>query len=488
MLKKVGVIIIFFALAACTTAGSPGDRISLVESANIATDNFGQATNFRVGMLLPLTGPASKQGQGLRNAALMALEDVKNPNMLLQFYDTRSSANGAKAAVESAIRQNTQLIIGPLTGDEVKSISERVIKKRIPVVTFSTNTDALRPGIFSLGLLVNEQVDRIMTYAVDRGRTKFALLVPDNGTGISVARAAIISAQKNEAAITGIAFYPPDTSDFSEALKGLTDYDKRSERVNKIRNNLMAKASAGNDAAAKILARLKKIDTLGDVDFDAIIIPEHGTKLKSAAAMLGYYDVTSPKVKILGTSIWENSSLNNESNIIGSWYPVLSRKHNAYFINKYTKIFGEAPNSIYAFGYDAVALASALTNTNRSDLELSITSPDGYIGINGAFKVFANGTNKHSLDILEVKRDGDAVVNPADKSFSMSRGYNLREIIIDEDYQAPKIFGKDKALAQSLIYGGQLPRYEMTTYYDPEAGTEEEIVRDALAKHKIVIP
>lgn len=490
VLKKISALLIVFALASCTTAGkSKDDNFTIIGSSTIADEKFGEATNFKVGMLLPLSGPAAKQGQGLRNAALMALEDVKNDKMMLQFYDTRSSASGARAAVENAINQKSQLIIGPLTAEEVRAISDKATKKDIPIVTFSTNNDVLKPGVYSLGLLVGEQVDRIMSYAASKKRERFALLVPDNNTGISVAKAAIISAQKNDVIITGIAFYPPDTSDFSGVLKGLTNYDKRTERVKLIRSTLSDKANKGNVTAAKVLGRLKQIDTLGDVDFDAIIISEHGTKLKSAIAMLGYYDVTSPKVKILGTSAWENSHLNGEGNTIGSWYPALSRKHNEYFINKYSKIFGENPNSIFAFGYDAVALASAIANDKKYDnLRDAITNPDGYIGINGAFKIFENGYNQHSLDVLEVRRDGDVVIEAAKKGFSLMGSLDLKDIVVDRDYIAPKIYGKDKALAQSLIYGEHLPDYEMPTYQSFENETEEEIVRKALAKHRIVIP
>lgn len=86
---------------------------------------------------------------------------------------------------------------------------------------------------------------------------------------------------------------------------------------------------------------------MGDPGFDAVLIPEYGSKLKSIISMFGYYDVYAPEVKFLGTSIWESSSLNKESMIINSWYPTLSRYQSAYFSNKYSNLFGERPNSLY---------------------------------------------------------------------------------------------------------------------------------------------
>lgn len=71
----------------------------------------------------------------------------------------------------------------------------------------------------------------------------------------------------------------------------MTDYPARVARLQKIRTNLAAKSARGDVNAAKVLKRLEPLDTLGDVDFDAVIIPEYGPRLKSAASMFGYYDV-----------------------------------------------------------------------------------------------------------------------------------------------------------------------------------------------------
>ena len=197
---------------------------------------------------------------------------------------------------------------------------------------------------------------------------------------------------------------------------------------------------------------------MGDPGFDAVLIPEYGSKLKSIISMFGYYDVYAPEVKFLGTSIWESSRLNKESMIINSWYPTLSRYQSAYFSNKYSKLYGERPNSLYSFAYDAVALSSALSKSqNSDDINYAITNPDGYIGINGAFRLFANGSNQHSLDIMEIRANGDAVVDSAPKRFSGddSHYYN-REQFGSYQLSRPQIFGKSSEAAAEQIFGEQI--------------------------------
>lgn len=488
MFKKYFILFLMLALTGCGSSRISARGGYDDSNTDFSEVNFGGKNDFRLGVLLPLSGEAAKHGEGLKNATLLALEDVRNPNLILQFYDTQSSSSGARVAVENALNQGAELIIGPLMSSEVRAISNQTIAQNVPVIAFTTSSDVLQNSVYTLGLLIDEQVDRIMTFAAQKGRQRFALLLPDNSTGISVAKAAVASAQKNGVRIVRIAFYQPNTTDFSDVLKKMTDYPARVARLEKIRANLNAKANRGDANAAKVLKRLAPLDTLGDVDFDAVLIPEHGPKLKSATSMFGYYDVFSPKVKFLGTSIWENTNLSKETTMYGSWYPSLSRSHSAYFSNKYSDLFGERPNSLYSFAYDGIALASALSKQSSSDLNKSITDKDGYIGINGVFRLFPNGSNEHSLDIVEVRSSGDTVVDAAPKKFVTDPAEKTNSAInIDSLYKAPLIFGKDKILAQTLIYGRQLnPENQPESYISYEQ--EQEITRDALSKINIRVP
>ena len=339
MLKKFSSLFLALALAGCSTSSNV-DHLGGADasSTDFSEINLTEKTSFRVGVLLPLTGDAARYGNGLKNATMLALDDVKNPNLILQYYDTKSSAEGARTAVQNALNQNVQMIIGPLKSSSVRAISDETTRKNIPVIAFSTTEDVLQPSVYTLGLLVDEQVSRIISYAVKQGRSRLALLVPDNATGIAVAKAAVKAAKKNSIVVSRIAFYPPNTSDFSNILREMTDYNTRYARMEKLKASLKAKADAGDAESAKALKRVSTHDTLGEIDFDMVLIPEKGAQLKSAVAMFGYYDVFAPDVKFLGTSLWENSKLNNESTLIGSWYPAISRSHSNYFVNKYAYV------------------------------------------------------------------------------------------------------------------------------------------------------
>ena len=441
--------------------GAEGYNTDIVEI------NISGADSFRVGMLLPLTGADSRYGQGLKNASMIALNDINNPNLVLQYYDTKSTPAGARIAIENAINQRSDLIIGPLKSTEVQAISSETIYQGVPVIAFSTAQEVLQPTVYTLGLLVEEQVDRIITYAAEKGRKRFALLLPDNNTGGAVARAAVKSAQKNNVDLTTIGFYQPGTSDFSEIAKEMSNYERRHAKVTQIKNHLQAAASKGDEQAQRALKKLETSEGLGDVGFDALIIPESGSKLTAAIAMFAYYDAMYPQVQFLGTSIWEGSKLNNEATFYKSLYPSIKQQNAMSFANQYYITFGDKPSSLYTLGYDAVSVANTLSQMNKDHINENITAEEGFETINGRIRFFNDGTNQHALDIVEVQAKGNEVVDSGSRYFE-NLPQSIPVVTIDETYQVPQIYGKDSSLAQILIYGKVLTAedYEETSISD----------------------
>ena len=157
-------------------------------------------------------------------------------------------------------------------------------------------------------------------------------------------------------------------------------------------------------------------DTDRGVDFDAVLLPESGARLKSAVAMFGYYDVFAPEVKFLGTSVWENTRLNKGKHIERQLVSGPFAQSQRLFQQKYHALFNEYPQSLYAFAYDAVALSAALARNKPANIDAAITTEDGFVGISGVFRILPNGKNEHSLDIIEISPSGDTVVDFAPKS------------------------------------------------------------------------
>ena len=453
MLKKICFVLVGLFLASCSSNSVKDEGWSNSFSSDVEEINISTNDSFRVGMLLPLSGSDAKYGTGLKYASMLALQDINNPNLVLQYYDTQSSISGARVAIENAINQQSDLIIGPLKSTEVQAISNETIYQGVPVIAFSTAQEVLQPTVYTLGLMLEEQVDRIMTYAAqNKGRKRFALLLPDNSTGGAVAKAAVKSAQKNGVEVKVVGFYAPGTSDFSEIVKLMTNYEKRHARVVNIKNKLENLAANGDEKAEKALKKIATREGLGDVGFDAIIIPETGAKLTSAISMFAYFDAGYPDVQFLGTSIWNLARLNNEVVIAKSLYPAVTKPVNNQFANQYYMTFGEKPSSLYTLAYDAINIANQLADDSDENINERITSINGFDGLNGKVRFFKNGANQHSLDVIEIVPSGNIVVDSGDVQFE-TINEPLSMVDIADNYCMPKFYGKDETLAQIVVYG-----------------------------------
>ena len=198
--------------------------------------------------------------------------------------------------------------------------------------------------------------------------------MPDNSTGGAVAKAAVKSAQKNGVEVKVIGFYTPGSSDFSEIVKQMTNYEKRHARVVNIKNKLEALIANGDEKAEKALKKISTREGLGDVGFDAVIIPETGAKLTSAISMFAYYDAGYPDVQFLGTSLWDLARLNNEAVIVKSLYPTVTKPADNGFANQYYQTFGEKPSSLYTLAYDAINIANQLAEDTGENINEKITT------------------------------------------------------------------------------------------------------------------
>ena len=422
MFKKISFAILILILASCGRMGRETQPTMYTtpsqmpySAKDFEYEGF-EKDSFKVAMILPLSGKASTYGKGMQNAAMMALEDTHNPKLQVRFYDTKSSSQGASEAFSEAMRSGVELVLGPLMLEEVSAVSPMVHSSNIPLISFSASPQVLGGGVYTLGLLLDEQINRIISYAAQKGRRKIAVMVPDTDAGLNIAKSAFNAAGANGAEVTKIGFFEPSTLEFSELVQQM----------------------------------------IGTKNFDTLLIVETGNRLKAIAGTFGYYDVASPDVLFIGTSVWENTNLTKETTLFKAVYPAIARVHQDYFNKKYQDLFGERPNPLYTYAYDGVALASALSTQSGRNLHQTIENEDGYIGINGAFRLFSDGTNEHSLDVMEILPTGLKAVDEAPNKFG------ARHVKSDGvSTSRPEIYGKDA----DLVYQKLWPTPQSTSYF-----------------------
>jgi len=163
-----------------------------------------------------------------------------------------------------------------------------------------------------------------------------------------------------------------------------------------------------HDAIEETISEFEQRETLGKVDFDAVLIPIGGRPLLVIAPMFEYFNASQPDVWLLGTDIWEGTARTVTKDLVGSRFVTTTSAEWSRFEARFREMFGRQPASITIAAYDALSVAIAeKAETGRSTLDpIFLTRPQGFHGVNGKFQFLASGTNERTLGILELKAGG----------------------------------------------------------------------------------
>jgi hypothetical protein len=372
-------------LAGCNSSGIelPGAGIATPVASPSATgaptvgETLGSGP-VRVGMILPLTqnGAPSPVGVSMRNAAQLAIDDFGAPFITLMIQDDRSTPDSARQAAQSELGAGAQLILGPVFANAVRSAAEATRAAGRPMIAFSTDVGAAAPGVYLLSFLIEGYVDRIVQYAVSKGKRSFAVLAPQSDYGnIAVARFQQTAARLN-AQVVVIARYP-----------------------------------AGQPASAA-----QEVAAVGN-QIDVLFIPEQAEGMPAVAAALGSSNV---KTQYIGTGVWNEARVLRLPQLQGAWFSAPDNSGFNALAQRYKAKFYSEPTRLATLAYDAVTLAAALARGGAADpySGKALTSVSGFTGADGVFRFRADGTNERGLAVMEINGGAATVISPAPRSFA----------------------------------------------------------------------
>ncbi len=387
----------------------------------------------RIAILLPLTGTEAETGQSLLNAATMALFDAYDPRLTLLPFDTRADGMTTEAAAKQALDAGVDIVLGPLLAGNVQIAGEIFGPVGIPVIGFSNDSRVAAPGRYIMGFLPEQEVQRVVDYAVTQGHTSFSALIPEGRYGERVRAAFGDAVSFDRAAVVALESYPPDPDAVFEPVKELANYDQRRKNL---RDEISTLRALRDDVTDEIADRLAKAEELEPVGFDAVLLPEGGALLRTLGPLLPFYEVDLDQVQLLGTGLWNDPSLMDEPPLHGGWFAAPEPTRPEAFMTRYEEMFGSRPPRIATIAYDAMSLVAALSRDTLEEgegrfSETRLTNPTGFLGVDGLFRLNEDGLNERALAILEVSRRAFRVVDLAPKAFP-SFGYQLRQSVSRE--------------------------------------------------------
>ena len=290
----------------------------------------------------------------------------------------------------------------------------------VNAIAFTNDRAAAGGRVFILGHHLEPQIRAVVAYAGSRGVRSLAVLIPTGRFGAQAAVAADAAAREAGIRVHEIAAYADDVPSIDRAVRRLARYNSRKAALAEYRDALKRR---GDAESMSILERLKNRDTMGDVGFDAILVPSGSSPVYAIAARLPYYDIPSDRVRVLGISTWDRLELRYEPALRGAWYASPATELRSLFKRRFAEAFGKPPGPLAALAYDAAAVA-ALLGRRRGGADFSaraLVDARGFEGASGLFRFRADGLSERSYAIVEVGEDGVRPVSAASRTFEAPR-------------------------------------------------------------------
>ena len=361
---------------------------------NNQNSSFAESDKIKIGLLVPLTGENKNIGQQIVKATRMALKDINENNLEIYLKDTNSNPNQTFRSALEFKKMGIKIVIGPIF---FKSLSQLEEIQEITFLSFTNRTLKLPVNVISAGVNASSQLNTIKNFLKLNDLNRTILLTPKLDYEDEIKTAI----KKTEIKIIKHHIYDTEPTKLTAQIEKITNYKKRKKNLEK---EIQRIENSDLIDKEKQLEKLSKKYTIGNVNFDSVIISDFDESLKSVITSLIYTDVSPENKYIITFNQWFDESLLNEKTIQPIFYPSINRKNLKSFEKKFVNEFSEYPNYLSLLSYDLVGLIYYLSFKdgieNPKNLFKKKSSFKGKIGV---FNVRDNKIN-HKLNFYQIAR------------------------------------------------------------------------------------
>jgi len=319
--------------------------ILLIFNSNLLSDEDNKT--LKVGLLAPLSGPYSEIGNSLLYSLKLSLEEIDDKDV---FIIPRDSGFNNKDKLNSAIDElkslGVKVIIGPIAHEEFEHVKKY---NDLIFISPSNINPEISNNIISIGVSLESQLIALIKFIKKQKKTKTIIMYPKNDYSD------LIEKKIKNLNLDNIKnfIYSSNPEILTGEIEILTNYSQRKRNL-ELRKKMFEDKE--DEQSIKELERLDQLYTLGEVNFDSIIIIDFGNNLKSVLTSLVYSDVNEEKVLFTTVNQWFDESIFYENTIKNIYYPSVNYKEFKKYNNKYYEKFKIYPNEITILAYDALGL------------------------------------------------------------------------------------------------------------------------------------
>jgi branched-chain amino acid transport system substrate-binding protein len=386
-----------------------------IESSDLIKSNSEKLT---VAILLPLSGKAAKVGNIMLNSAQLAMFDSKLNNIVIKPYDTKGTSFGAVDAINDAIRDGADIVVGPLFTQSTKAILDIAYANNLLVLSFSDNESLLDgkcTNLYLIGFTPRQEIDRIISYLIDYNNFYgFSAMFPNDIYGSTVSKIFKEVIYRKDAKIVKTDFYSKSDSNLEKKVNTLLV-------TNTFKDEVYEKYLAD-----QTIAKSEGLST--DIEFkytdddkifaDALLLPDSSQELLNIAEYITNYKGNN-KPLLIGTSKWLNSTLYNNVNFDNTLFVAPNPTKYENFENAYYEVYQSYPLRVGSLAYDTIkAITESYAKAqDKINIKYALENYQGFDGFNGRFRFLSNGLLERKLAIIKIIDGKFEIVDYDDRPF-----------------------------------------------------------------------
>jgi hypothetical protein len=358
--------------------------------------NFGKVLadeKIKIGLLIPLTGKNSEIGQSIVRSVRLAINKINNSSIEIIPKDTQSSPEVTLVAAKELASLGIKIIIGPVFNESLVYLDEL---NEVTFLALTNKNDNFSKNIINAGINATSQLNAIKKFIKSNEIKKTIFLTPDVDFKNEIKKA--ISNSKIK--ILENYIYDTDPTKLTKQIEKITRYEIRKQNLE---DEITRLEKSEQNNKKLLIEKLKKTDTLGDVNFDSVVISDFDESLKSVTTSLLYTDVTPKKKYFITLNQWFDESLLRETSSQPLYFPSANKNNYDNFSSEYFERYNKYPNQLSFLSYDLIGLVYYLILQNNFIIDKKIFSKKTlFKGKIGIFEIKNNKIN-HILNFYKVE-------------------------------------------------------------------------------------
>ncbi len=309
----------------------------------------------KIGLVVPLSGENKELGESILKSVRLAVNDIDDNKIIILPRDNKNDPDRTLEVSKELYEKGVKIILGPIFKKNTINLNQ--LNNDLIFLCFTNRIDKTSENIISAGVNSISQFNAIKKFQKLNEIKRSFLFAPNTGILEEIKS----GVKKSKIKLKDKFYYDPDPTLITKQIEEVTRYKIRKQNL---LDEIRRVENSNEINKEKKIAQLEKLDTIGGINFDSVIIADFEETLKSVATSLIYTDIPPTRITYITLNQWFDKSLLNENMIQPIYFPSVNYENYLEYLSRFNNNYQLSSNQIAFLSYDLTGLIYYLVFKN----------------------------------------------------------------------------------------------------------------------------